>query len=149
MNSEKLNTWLTLFANFGVLIGIALLVYELRQTQHLSETESAVRRFEQMQIAHTEMALSESLAGIRVRALSQGVDSLDPVERYRLRMWEQSVQLRMASQYVMYERGYLDEATAQGFISGAAGFLPYWEELGVTFRYTPFRNAVREAAERE
>lgn len=42
MDSEKLNSWLTLTANFGVVIGIALLVYELRETQNLTETEAAV-----------------------------------------------------------------------------------------------------------
>ncbi len=31
MDSEKLNNWLRLLANFGVVIGLALLIYELRQ----------------------------------------------------------------------------------------------------------------------
>ena len=31
MNTEKLNRWLALGANVGVLIGLILLVYEVRQ----------------------------------------------------------------------------------------------------------------------
>ena len=32
MDSEKLNHWMTLFANIGVLVGIFLVAYEVRQT---------------------------------------------------------------------------------------------------------------------
>ena len=149
MDSDRLNRWLTLIANFGVLIGIVLLVFELRQTQHLAETDSAFRRYEQMQLAQLEMALSESLASIRVQALTQGINSLNPIELYRLQMWENSVRIRMQSQYDLYQRGYLDESTAQEFVSRAARNLPYWEELGLELGAGPFINAVKEAAGRK
>lgn len=151
MDANKLNSWLSLIANFGVLIGIALLVYELRQTQHLAETDSAVRRLEQIQVAQTAMAMSDSLPDIRVKARTQGVDALTPVELYRLQTWELSVMNRMASQYVLYERGYLDESTAQEFVQAAADWLSYWEALGFEVERddSPFANAVLEAAGRQ
>ncbi len=43
MNSEKLSNWLTLLVNIGVVIGLALLIYELRESQNLAETGAAVR----------------------------------------------------------------------------------------------------------
>ena len=108
-DTDKLNSRLALLANFGVVVGLLLLVYELREAQHFAETQAAVQRLDQMQLAQTEMAMSESLSEIRVKAISDGVETLTPAELYRLQRWEQSVALRMRSQYIQYTRGYLDE----------------------------------------
>ena len=148
MNSEKLNSWLALLANFGVVIGLALLVYELRESQNLAETNSAVRRLNQMQEAWVEMAISETLPAIRVKAMTEGVHTLNQEELFRLRTWENSVRLRMASQYLEFQRGYLDEDTAKSVVRGAAQFVPYWEELGIelgdNLGQNKFDEAIRE-----
>ena len=39
MNLDKLNNWLTLAANIGVLAGILLVAYEVRQNQELLELD--------------------------------------------------------------------------------------------------------------
>ena len=148
MNSEKLNRWLTLLANIGVVIGLALLIYEFRQSQNLAETEAAVRRLDQMQLAQVEIATSELLAAIRVKALSEGVESLTSVELYKLRRWENSVRLRMRSQYIEYVRGYLDQDTANGVVVAAVNWLPYWEELGYELGDNDFEQAIKKAAGR-
>ena len=143
MNSEKLNTWLTLIANIGVVIGLALLVYELRESQNLAETDAAVRRLNQMQEAWVEMAVTESLPAIRVKARTDGVHTLNQVELYRLQTWEFSVRLRMESQYIEFLRGYLDDDTANGIVRSAADFLPIWEELGFELGTSEFHEAIR------
>lgn len=149
MNSDKLNSWLALVANAGVVVGLLLLTYELREAQHFAETQAAVQRFDQMQLAQTEMAMSESLGGIRVKAKSDGVQALTPEELYRLQRWEQSVALRMISQYIQYTRGYLDEETAKGIVRVAAANLPFWEDLGVVLVDSEFSEAVLRAAGEE
>jgi len=148
LNSEKLNRWLTLLANIGVVIGLALLIYEFRQSQNLAETEAAVRRLDQMQLAQVEIATSELLAAIRVKALSEGVESLTSVELYKLRRWENSVRLRMRSQYIEYVRGYLDQDTANRVVVAAVNWLPYWEELGYELGDNDFEQAIKKAAGR-
>jgi hypothetical protein len=135
MDSEKLNSWL------------ALLAYELREAQNFAETEAAVRRLDQMQESQREMAMSESLAGIRVRARSNGANTLAPEELYRLQRWENSVRMRMRSQYIQYVRGYLDEETAYSIVQAAIRNLPYWEELGYTLGDNEFEQAIRQATE--
>ena len=137
-----------MLANVGVVIGLALLIYELRESQYLAETEAAVRRLDQMQVAQVEMATSEFLAAIRVKARSDGVESLTPVEFYKLRKWESSVRLRMRSQYIEHVRGYLDQDTADGMLETAVYFLPYWEELGYELGDSEFDQAIKEAAGR-
>ena len=148
MKSEKLNSWLALLANFGVVVGLALLVYELRETQRLAETESSVRRLNQMQEAQTAFALSDTIAALQVKAQSDGVDSLSTVELRRLQYWENSVRLRMRSQYIQFVRGYLDAETADGIVQAAVGSLPYWEELGYELGDNEFEQAIRQATGR-
>jgi hypothetical protein len=148
MDSEKVNRWLALLANFGVVIGLVLLAYELQQTQNLAETEAAVRRLSQIQEARVAFATSEFLPPIRVKARTEGVQALSAVELDRLQDWESSVRLRMQSQYIEYIRGYLDEETADGMVRSAAAFLPYWEELGYELGDNEFEQAIRKAAGR-
>jgi len=148
MDSERLNSYLTVLANFGVVIGLAVLIYELRESQNLAETEAAVRRLDQMQLAQVEMATSDTLSEIKVKANLEGIRALSDVERYRLRSWEFSVMLRMRSQYTEYIRGYLDEDTANGIVIVAAESLPLWEELGFNLGDNEFIRAVRDATGR-
>lgn len=145
MDSEKLNRWLALVANFGVVVGLGLLVFELREAQNFAETEASVRRLNQMQEAQTAIALSESLAELQVRARMDGASSLSPTELSRLQYWESSVRLRMRSQYIQYVRGYLDAETAEGIIRTAVTFLPYWQDLGYELGDNEFEQAIRLA----
>lgn len=146
MNVDKMNSWLTLAGNLGVLAGLLLLVFELNQSTHLAETNAYVNRNNQIQESSVAFATSESLARIQVKAQTEGVSSLDPVELRRLLFWENSVLLRMSSQYYQYERGYLDEFTAQNVFDTAVGLVPYWEELGVRFENNKFSVAIKDAA---
>ena len=146
MRSDKLNNWLTLLANFGVVIGLALLIYEMRVTQHLAETEASVRRLNQMQEAQTDFAMSESLPQIVVRARSGGLQSLPADERERLRSWETSVSLRMQSQYIQYVRGYLDQKTADRIVDAAVSRSALWDELDIYLGNSEFEQAIRQAS---
>jgi len=44
MNTDRLNRWLALGANFGVLIGLILLVYEVRQNSDLMRAQISMER---------------------------------------------------------------------------------------------------------
>lgn len=46
MNPEKLNTWLTLFANLGVVAGIIFLGIEIRQNNELLTVQASYSQFE-------------------------------------------------------------------------------------------------------
>lgn len=146
MASDKLNKWLTLLANFGVVTGLALLIFEIRQTQHLAETEASVRRLNQMQEAQTNLAMSESLPSIIVRAQSEGLQSLPADERIRLQSWETSVSLRMQSQYIQFVQGYLDQKTADRIVRAAVERLALWDELDIYLGNSEFEQAIRQAS---
>ena len=148
MDTDRLNRWLTLVANIGVVIGLAVLIYEIRVSQHLAETQALVRGGDRIQVAQVQMAMSESLPAIRVKARTEGVHTLTDVERYRLQTWERAMRNRMASQYIEYLRGYTGEESAENIIQTAIGLLPYWEELGYELGDGEFSQAIRKAAGR-
>ena len=148
MDSEKLNSWLRLLANFGVVIGLALLIFELRQTQHIVETQATVQRLNQMQEAQVNFAISESLAPISVKANADGIQSLSESEFSRLQAWEWSVYLRMGSQYIQYVRGYLDKETADRIVQAAVDRLQIWDALEVPLQDDEFGRAIKQAAGR-
>ena len=148
MDSENLNRWLTLLANFGVVIGLAVLIYELRETQHRAETESTIRRLNMIHQRSADLALSEILPEIVVKARSKGVQSLTEVERVRLASWSTSGRIGMQGQYEEYLRGYLDQRTASRIVKDAVKLLPLWEELGYELGDSEFETAVSSEAER-
>ncbi len=148
MDSAKVNSWLALLANLGVVVGLALLIFEVRESQKLAETEATVGRLNQMQVARLEFAMNEFLIPIKVKAKTEGVQSLSPVELVRLQEWESSVRLRMRSQYIQYAQGYIDQSTADGIVYAAAEDLPYWEELGFELGNNEFHKAIKNAAGR-
>jgi hypothetical protein len=86
MKSEKLNSWLALGANIGVLIGILLLVYELNQNREM--TAAQIRN--EAAASRINIALSRAnngeLADIVFRAQFVG-EEMTPVERSRYEAW--------------------------------------------------------------
>ena len=58
---EKLNTWLTLLANFGVLIGIIFLALEIQQNNNLLERDIALS---QQDVSNGQFINSDYLPGI-------------------------------------------------------------------------------------
>ena len=69
MGKDRLNRWLTLGANFGVIAGILLLVYELRQNNELMGAEARYNRL----IVNTEnygrMAENPDFAELWLKAI--------------------------------------------------------------------------------
>jgi len=64
MKLRNANEWLTLIANFGVVIGLAMLVLELNYTTRLAETEAYVERTRAIGDHFTQLALSGDLTAL-------------------------------------------------------------------------------------
>ena len=50
MDTDKMNRWLTLGANVGVLIGLILLLFEIRQNSDLMRSQIATPRVSEGQL---------------------------------------------------------------------------------------------------
>lgn len=79
MNTDKLNQWLTLAANVGVILGIAFLVIEVRQANIIAEGEARDRNAVIIFEIAQAIAESEGLLEVSVK-LRDPNPELSPVE---------------------------------------------------------------------
>ena len=131
MDADRLNRWLTLGANIGVLLGIALLVVELRQNQDVmrAQTRNDITQGELTLLLST--AENRELADIVVRA--NNGEELTQAEQLRsglrsestFRLWQN---VHFQGRNGTYEeeefRKHLD--TMEQVLRGSRAFVGYW-----------------------
>ena len=115
MDSDRLNRWLTLVANVGVLIGIILILIELDQNAELMRAQITQARSDNVLDGYRAQMHSESWAQIELKRLAadsvgEWIDSLTPEEyasTYRYQLYELH-DIRI--QFRQYNAGLLDES---------------------------------------
>lgn len=114
MNRDKVNRWLTLGANFGVLIGIILILAELNQNADLMRAQMTQARGENVIQTYREMMHSDHWVEIRAKrraaaSVQEWVESLSPIE-YERAWYRQLVDFHdLRTQFFQYQSGYLDQ----------------------------------------
>ena len=139
MDSSKVNSWLSLGANFGVLIGLILLIIELDQNSDLTRAQIHQARADEQVTRMEERANSEYLVFVLDKLNSAGgfrelsaLSQLDPDEVARLRWFLRSRYLDYDNLYYQYQNGYLDEEYYQSLVVNAISmYAPWWEELEI------------------
>ncbi len=105
MDADRVNRWLTLVANLGVLIGLFLLVFEIRQNTDLMRAQIAMQRTISTREIYSDWANGGELIPIEVKLFEQLEDFplavgwsslLSPEEllRYEYRMRGRSEELK-------------------------------------------------------
>jgi hypothetical protein len=84
VNSEKLNQWLTTLANFGVIVGILFLIFEIRLNTLAIQAQTRDSISEKEMQLYGWQATSPELAAVVRKAYREGAEYLDPVES---QMW--------------------------------------------------------------
>ena len=138
MGSDKINRWVSLGANIGVLVGLIFLIVELKQANDLALASAYRNRGDEIQLSLQELALSSDLAAIQVKAKTQGLDALSDVEIERYRSWIWAGVFRMQNQFNDYELGFLDNESYQGMLAEAARRYPMWIELDLPLKNQGF-----------
>ena len=107
MDSDRLNRWLTLVANIGVLIGIILLLVELAQNREMMRAQT--RHDMAMGIVEMQHAAAEDeqLADIMRRSLAG--EELTPTERFRHRLRLNALLRYWEDVHYQYRLGLYDE----------------------------------------
>jgi hypothetical protein len=153
MEMEKLNQWLTLLANIGVLVGIVFLAIEIQQNTNNLEinrqvalTEAYANRSSTVQEAQVAAALSSDFGEIYVKWQRGGSEALTESERFRVLSWETARMFRLESQYIMWEQGLLEEEFIDTLRDITMRNVEGWRDLGIL--WTPsggFREEVERA----
>jgi hypothetical protein len=115
MDSDKVNRWLTLGANLGVLAGIILILFELNQNADLMRSQIIQNRGELMETGYRQVQHSDYWPAILAKrdaaeSRSKWVETLTPEEIVRVRLSLLGNLASITSQYYQYQQGYLDEA---------------------------------------
>jgi len=107
VKSDRLMRWLTLGANIGVLIGLALLIVELNQNRNMMRAQT--RHDLAMGIVDLLLipATNQQLADVMVRANSGA--ALTPTEHYQFRMRSNALLRYWENVHYQYRVGLYDE----------------------------------------
>jgi len=119
MGSDRLNRWLSLGANIGVIAGLVLVAYEINQsavTLELATSSDGVDNFQQ---AMEVLVQDEDLARLIYKAETQ-YEELDEFEKWRVSKY-------LDGYFSMSEQDYRVLATLSG-TDAAAGFRDDWRE---------------------
>ena len=138
MSLDNINKWLTLLANFGVVVGLVALILELNQSQRLAESTAYQTRISEIEQSERELALSGDLAEIIVKYDTQGLESLTSAELLRFRLWNQAILRRMQGQYYQWQQGFLDRSVVDSTLDSIVNSrYEVWKELGINYFSIP------------
>ncbi|MEQ9006764.1 MAG: hypothetical protein RLP12_02695 [Ekhidna sp.] len=132
MDFDKVNKWLTLVANLGVVVALFALIAELDHSSRQSDVAAFQSRMSERSAVNLEIATNEELVQLFEKYDNDGIDSLTPTELRRIRSWETGVILRMQGQYYQYQQGFLNRFSIDNTLDDIAPRYSRWEELGIT-----------------
>jgi len=107
MNTDKLNKWLSLGANFGVLAGIVFLAVELQQNNEILEAQARRDQFDARSAAGAMVVTNSDLAEITYKA--RNGEELTPLEEWRFARWAYQIFRAWEWQYDEYLQGTLSQ----------------------------------------
>lgn len=111
---EKLNEWLSLFANLGVLAGIVFLAYEIQVNTAAVSTDSATGYISSWTELTSQFALNPEIVGLMRTVNSEGWLAVSPDERARV-SYLSSAQYKSAEfAHFQWRQGDLDHSLWQG-----------------------------------
>jgi hypothetical protein len=149
MKKINLGQTISILGNVGVLLGLVLVVVEIRQSNEQAAAAAYQTRIADIEVAFQQYALSADLPAIYVKLRESGLESLTAGEQDRVRSWEGARRTRMQGQFYQYEQGLLDESVYRVMLRAARGQSSLWQALGIE-RVLPdeeFDRAVRESGE--
>ena len=136
MNDDKLNRWLTLGANFGVLVGIFLLIFEIRQNSNLMRVQVEQARSDSYIDWQRDIAITEGFASIISKfdrsagSYSENFLRLTPVEQARVRAALNARFYDLENLHSQYVEGFVSEDYwQQRLVPGIRESAPRWKAL--------------------
>ena len=113
MDADRLNRWLSLGANVGVLVGIVLILTELNQNADLMRAQMTQARGDNVVQTYRDLMASDGWLEIRAKQRaaksdSDWIESLTPIEYERV-WYRQLIEFHdLRTQFFQYKSGYLD-----------------------------------------
>lgn len=142
---DRINRWMMLAANIGVLLGIIFLVFELRQNTLASRT-AAASNFQDT-FSEVELFIAQDAAFAELLEAGRNGEDLSGADGLRLTVFYGNVLRTWQNAYYQYRAGTLHADLWRGSQSRLAtimsqdrGLVAYW--LNNQSQYTPAFNAM-------
>ena len=143
MNADSINKWLSLGANFGVVIGLILLIIEINQNSALVQAQIHQSRSDQHVSNRIQIANSELLIPVIQKFESEGglsnlsaIDGFTELEVARFKEFITAYHQDYDNMFYQYQQGYLDDEFYRYRVEQPiALFAPWWEKLDVFESY--------------
>jgi len=135
---DKLNQWLGLVANIGVLIGVFVVVYELRQNTSVSAAQAAFEVNALVDASYRARAQDPRLARL-VEDGHNSPDALEDLERLQFYAWLRADINATETVWFYYKNGQIAEEDFGGFRNAICSRLTtpggklYWKEEALFF----------------
>ncbi len=144
MNSDRINKWLTLGANLGVLIGLVIVIVELRQTQTNMLVESSMLRA-QMSRENASLAARNNINQINEK-LRKG-EELTPDEIVKAEEFSDNLLRHFEVMHYQNEMGAMDEEIWRANEAGIRSFTngPIFKYLYPNWPTSAIANRLRES----
>ena len=107
MNAEKINMWLSLGANFGVVIGLVLLFFEISQNTELMRAQINQSRTDTA-VSYQESTYNSDYMPVLVEKACKGEQFSDE-EVLRFGAYFRAYNRNMDNQLWQYDQGFLGE----------------------------------------
>ena len=133
LDSDRLNRWLTLGANLGVLVGFILLIVEIEQNSDLVRAEIEQSRSESYVAWLRQAAANDQILELFVRietlegSFGERFKQLEPIERMRFRQILEARFYDYENLFAQYEDGFVSQAYwEQRIAPSIAEWAPRW-----------------------
>jgi len=134
MKAERINNWLTLVANIGVILGLILVAYELRQNSELMRVQISQARADSAMASNEHSFNSSYIPPILVK-VQQG-DDLNPEERIRFADYFRAINRNQDNALGQYDAGMLGENTPRSIMTFTCQFIGTSEASRAAWEYT-------------
>lgn len=134
MKIERFNNWLQLLGNAGIIISIIVLAYQVNEANRVSSAQAFQSRAQMGAEITWAAADSEYIGPIMHKVYELGaprpeaVDALEPLEQWRLRLFERAAITLYENNLYQCEEGFLDPEFCE-VVRGVIGQrAPYWKK---------------------
>lgn len=107
---DRLNQWIAIFANIGVLIGLVFVGFEVRQNSQATRAQTLQNVLEDLRL---QFDYPETVAG----ALFKPADELTDSERFQLRLYFVKAMRSYENQWYNYDEGLLDPQLYDAYLT--------------------------------
>jgi hypothetical protein len=154
---DRVNRWLTLGANLGVLVGIVLILMELNQNADLWRAQISQSRVDSVLERYADQMHSDYWPPIAAKRQNAGspekwVETLTDEEWQRVRYYVLIEINDLLNQFYQYQQGWLDpsiwQSSTRGQIVRVLPLIPHFFPQGMPLE-PAFREAINQIAREE